>query len=150
MSINLNNTVDVTGRLAADPRVFVNSDGSRKVVFTLFADHNYTNKATGERGSDRVPFEAFVSKDAAGLGVYDYMHQGDLVRVPARAVEESYPKGGATVYELKLKVDTENVQLLESKSVTQARAAKRAGAQVATAQAAPAQAPAVEQELPLV
>lgn len=151
--MNPRNNANVTGRLAGDPKVFTNADGSRKVAFTVFADHDYVTKSTGERGSDKVPVEAFIRKEVEGLGVYDFIHQGDLVRVDFKLAEEAYPskKTGEMVYTLKASV--EDITLLENKSVTQARLAKRVAEQTSVAQAAqPVQTaqPAVAEELPVV
>lgn len=55
----------ITGRLAKDPKVFNNDDGSKKVLFTIMVDRNYKNGA-GEREADAVPVEAFVSARIEG------------------------------------------------------------------------------------
>lgn len=45
---NLNNG-HLTGRLAADPHVFVNGDGSKSVHVTLYVDRPYRDSGTPPR-----------------------------------------------------------------------------------------------------
>lgn len=139
--INTRNTGTAIGRLASDPRFFDNKDGSRTVRFTVLVDQDYVN-ANGERGVDAVPVERFIPADR-GNGVFDMVHQGDLVQVSYRATTDSYvDRNGERRYVTKLIVA--DVQLLESRKVTTERLAKRAAAQDAqnrAAQAAQAAAP---------
>ncbi|KIA74380.1 hypothetical protein ANMWB30_09530 [Arthrobacter sp. MWB30] len=142
MSNPLNN-VNLVGRLAADPKVFPNSDGSKKVLVTIYTDRNYRN-AAGETISDQIPVEAFISKDVNGLGPYDHVHAGDQVAIQAQLELVPYIAKGTNekVYPA-VKVVANTIQFLESRTVTQGRLAKRvltAEAAVAgnAAQAAPA------------
>lgn len=139
--INTRNAGTAIGRLASDPRFFDNKDGSRTVRFTVLVDQDYVN-ANGERGTDVVPVERFIPADR-GNGVFDMVHQGDLVQVSYRATTDSYvDRNGERRYVTKLIVT--DVQLLESRKVTTARLAKRAAEQDAqnrAAQAAQAAAP---------
>ena len=142
--INTRNAGTAIGRLASDPRFFDNKDGSRTVRFTVLVDQDYVN-ANGERGTDAVPVERFIPADR-GNGVFDMVHQGDLVQVSYRATTDSYvDRNGERRYVTKLIVS--DVQLLESRKVTTARLAKRAAEQDAqnraaqAAQAAPVAAP---------
>lgn len=76
---NTRNFGIATGRLTKDPHVFpVNKDGSRKLKVSLAVQDNFKNKE-GQRGVQFLEFEAFVPGSKEGLGVYDYMHKGDLV-----------------------------------------------------------------------
>jgi single-stranded DNA-binding protein len=146
MSNPLNNT-NLIGRLAADPRVFPNSDGSKKVLFTLYVDRNYRN-AGGEVVSDQIPVEAFVSKDVNGLGPYSHIHAGDLVAVQAQLELLPYTDKGTNEKKYPgVKIVSNTIQFLESRATTQGRLAKRvlnaeAAASDNATQAAPAPAAA--------
>ena len=146
---NPRNSGTVVGRLANDPKVFENKDGSKKVLFTVYADRNYTN-AQNERGSDGVPVEAFVRAQTQGLGPYANIHKGDLVAVGYALRMDRYVKNGNEVYELK--VSAVDITFLEPKSVTQARLAERVAKaeqeNTAARAAAPAQAQAQNQAQP--
>lgn len=136
--INTRNDGTAIGRLAADPRLFENKDGSRTVRFTVLVDQDFVN-ANGERGTDAVPVERFIPADR-GNGVFDMIHQGDLVQVSYRATTDSYvDRNGERRYVTKLIVA--DVQMLESRKVTTARLAKRAAEQDAQNRAAQAAAP---------
>lgn len=122
---NLNNQGSVIGRLAADPRVFTNADGSKKVLLTVYADRAYKNATTGQRDSDRVQLEAWVRAETEGIGVFGHMHTGDLVSLGYSIRSGEYPdkKTGEMIYTQSLAV--QDVSLLESLSTTSARLAAR-------------------------
>lgn len=148
--INPKNFGVAIGRLASDPRFFNNRDGSRTVRFTVLVDQDFVN-AGGERGTDAVSVERFIPNDR-GNGVFDMIHQGDLVEVSYRVTTDSYvDRNGERRYVTKLIVS--DVQMLESRKVTTERLAKRAAEQDAknraaqAAQAAPVAAP-VQQVAP--
>ena len=133
--INIRNAGTAIGRLASDPRLFNNKDGSRTVLFTVLVDQDYVS-ANGERGVDAVPVERFIPADR-GNGVFDMAHQGDLVQVSYRATTDSYvDRNGERHYVTKLIVS--DVQLLESRKVTTERLARRAAEQDAQNRAAQA------------
>lgn len=133
---NARNNGQLIGRLANDPKVFENKDGSKKVLFTVFTDRAYTN-AQNQRDSDAVPVEAFVRAQTQGLGPYANIHRGDLVAVGFSLRMDRYSKGGEQVFDLK--VISEDISFLEPRSVTQARLGERV-------QAAEAQNHAIKQE----
>lgn len=132
------------GRLAYDPRFFENKDGSRTLRLTVLVDQDFTDR-NGERGTDAVPVERFIPSDR-GNGVFDMVHQGDLVQVSYRTTVDSYvDRDGNHRYVTKLIVA--DVQMLESRKVTNERLARRAAEQdaknrAAQAPVAPAAAPA--------
>lgn len=127
------------GRLVDNVKVFDNSDGSKKVRFTVAEQDNFKN-AAGERNAQFVPYEAFIGKDKS-LGVYERMHKGDLVEVVASVKNNNYEKNGEKIYGIVLFV--EQVNLLEPKAVTDARLAGNAAAAAPKAAAeATADAPA--------
>ncbi|MFD7853523.1 single-stranded DNA-binding protein [Streptomyces microflavus] len=122
MSSNPRNNGTIVGRLANDPKVFENKDGSKKVLFTLYVDRNFTN-AQNQRDSDAVPVEAFVRAQAQGLGPYANIHRGDLVAIGYTLRMDRYSKNGEPVFDLK--VISEDISFLEPRSVTQARLHER-------------------------
>ena len=130
---NPRNNVSLVGRLAGDPKVFTNNDGSRKVLFSLFVDRNYVG--SNGRISDALPVEAFVSAKAQGLGPYEYVHQGDQIAVQATLQHQTWTDKttGAARYETK--VVAEEISFLEPRSVTSARMDQRQAKQAATAAA---------------
>ena len=136
---NPRNNGQLIGRLANDPKVFENKDGSKKVLFTVFTDRAYTN-AQNQRDSDAVPVEAFVRAQTQGLGPYANIHKGDLVAVGYTLCMDRYSKGGEQVFDLK--VISEVITFLEPRSVTQARLNERVQNAEARNQALQAQAPA--------
>lgn len=156
---NPNSTASVIGRLANDPKVFENKDGSKKVMLTAFVDRSYTDRH-GNRISDALPFEAFVRAETQGTGPFAHVHKGDLVGLSYEPRLNRYTKNGAEVFEVKLEI--QNISFLESRATTQARLAERvtraeaqnqnlqaqAPAPVAAAVPAVAHASAVDEQLP--
>lgn len=119
---NPNSTASVIGRLANDPRVFVNPDGSKKVILTAFVDRGYTD-AKGNRVSDALPFETFVRAQTAGIGPFEHVHKGDLVALSYEPRMNRYAKNGVEVFEVKLEI--QGISFLEPRTITQARLAER-------------------------
>ncbi|MEV7952890.1 single-stranded DNA-binding protein [Streptomyces sp. NPDC088141] len=136
---NPNSTASVIGRLANDPKVFENKDGSKKVMITAFVDRGYTD-AQGNRISDALPFEAFVRAQTPGTGPFAHVHKGDLVALSYEPRMNRYTKNGAEVFEVKLEI--QNISFLESRATTQARLAERVTKAEAQNQNLQAQAPA--------
>lgn len=144
---NPRNNGQLIGRLANDPKVFENKDGSKKVLFTVFTDRAYTN-AQNQRDSDAVPVEAFVRAQTQGLGPYANIHKGDLVAVGYTLRMDRYTKNGEPVFDLK--VISEDITFLEPRSVTQARLNERVQNAEAQNQALQAQAAPVAAAAPAV
>ena len=136
--MNIKNFGTVIGRLTKEPVVFSNSDGSRKVMLTVATQDNFKN-AGGERGTQFVNLEAFVSNLTPGLGVYDSMHKGDMGGIGFTVKSNSYEKNGETVYSQVLQVT--DVDLMESKTAQERRAAIAANAAAVAPKDAPAPAP---------
>lgn len=127
--MNIRNNGVVIGRLTKDPVVFTNKDGSKKVMVNVAAQDNFRN-SKGERASQFVPLEAFVSNKQKGLGPYDYMNKGDLVGLEYTVRTNNYEdKNGQMVYDFVLFI--QSVDLMETKKSADAR---KAQAQTATAQ----------------
>lgn len=125
--MNLRNEFKLIGRLTDDPVVFENTDGSKKVRLTLAVKDNFSSK-DGQKGSQFLPCEGFISADAAaknGLGLYDKMHKGDMVAVSGQIQNNNWTgKDGTPHYELVLHIETR--EMLESKAVTEQRQVNRA------------------------
>lgn len=140
--MNVRNNFQAIGRLTADPKVFDNADGSKKVRFTVAVKDNYQSKdPEGKMGynSQFLPVEVFLSADRvakSGLGVYANVHQGDLVAITGQVENNNFTdKTGAERYELVLHIET--CDLMEPRSVTDARAVNRAVAASDAQDAAP-------------
>jgi single-strand DNA-binding protein len=143
MSNALNNG-NLIGRLAADPRAFANTDGSKKVVFTVYADRAYRN-SEGKTISDAISVEAFVNNKVDGLGPFGHIHQGDLVALSTHIEQMPYTaKNGETVFPPS-KIVVDNISFLESRGATNARLAKRVVAADAPAQGVEAEGQAAEE-----
>lgn len=152
MSNPLNNG-NLTGNLANDPKIFPNSDGSHKVVFSVYAERNFKNKTTGQRDSDAIPVEAFVR---AGTDIastpFGNIHKGDKVALQTSLRMDTFTRKGSneTVYELK--VNIESLAFLDSKTTSQNRLAQRVAAAEQTnvaVQAAPAVQAPVQAQAPV-
>lgn len=119
---NPNSTASAIGRLANDPKVFQNKDGSKKVMLSVFVDRGYTD-GQGNRISDALPFEAFVRAKTQGTGPFANVHKGDLVALSYQPRQNRYTKNQEQVFELKLEI--QDITFLEPLSTTQARLAGR-------------------------
>ena len=147
-----NTTFTITGRLAAKPAIFANSDGSRKVAMTVYARRNQPN-AKGEFISDALNVEAFlpaaqVNKSLAngkdGNAIYSWLNKGDLLTIAGHFEASTYTdKTGQKVYAQVLRVD--NLATLEAKSVRDNRAAQAQAPQAQVAQPQVQQAPVAQQ-----
>lgn len=118
--MNLNNYGMVIGRISQAPAFFTNRDGSRKCRFSIAASNAY-KAADGNRNSQFVPIEAFISAETKST-VYDMLCKGMLVMVAYEVRNNNWTdKDGVRHYEIVLQSDS--VRILESKSVTEARKA---------------------------
>ena len=139
MAKNIRNNGTVIGRPTKAPVVFTNKDGSRKVMLSVAVQDNYTGK-DGKKNTQFVNLEGFVRADKQGNGVYDVIHEGDLIGVEFSVRSNNYEKNGEMVYSQVLFI--EGIDLLEGKAVTDARQARKAEAAAAEAPApAPEEAP---------
>lgn len=119
---NLKNFGVLEGRLTKDIKVFENSDGSKKVMFTLAAQDNFKGKS-GQKESQFIPLVGFISKSQSSNGVYDYIHKGDSIAVRYELRNNNYTdKSGEKVYGIDVFI--QEIELREGKAVTQARQAK--------------------------
>ena len=120
------------GRLTKDVVIFPNSDGSKKAMVTVAVQDNFAGK-DGKKDSQFINLEAFIPAGKDSNGVYDLMHTGDLVGLEYTVRTNNYEKDGEMQYGQVLLI--QNVDLKESKAVTDARMAGKA---TAAAPAAPA------------
>ena len=88
MSINPRNFGIAIGRLGRDPKVFMNRDGSKKILMSLAVRQNYKG-SDGKHGVDWVDLEAFVPANAApellemGFTMTDGCDEGAIASVIA-------------------------------------------------------------------
>jgi single-strand DNA-binding protein len=132
---NPNNVALFTGNLASEPAIFVNKDGSKTVLTTIYTKNNFKSKKTGQVESKKVTLKDYIPAGREGNGIYDWMHTGDEASFSATADTESYTnREGKVIYEMVLLVDS--VVPRESKRESAERAARRnTGAQGAQGQA---------------
>ena len=122
--MNMNNFGIVEGRMAKDPTIFTNKDGSRKVKVTVAARRDYKS-ADGTRKVDYIDLECYIPSDKTGNGAFDYLHKGDRVGFQYTVRQNVYEKDGKTQYE--------QVHVIEK---TDLKETKRDNAQKAAATAA--------------
>lgn len=124
---NLNHG-NVTGRLAADPRVFQNSDGSKSVLVTIYVDRPYKD-SDGNRPSDRVQLETWLRPETAFEKTpFGYMHSGDLVSLGFEVRSSVYADKLTGEVRYAQVLNIVEASLLESAATTSARLAKRVAA----------------------
>ena len=118
------NAVILEGRLAENPRVNVNSDGSKGVMITLIHDTGRKNKE-GKAITSRINVRAFIRAGVESVTPYEMCHEGDLIGVQGEVrCDAPYMKDGVTVYPSQY-VLAQKMEFKESKSVTDARRAKK-------------------------
>lgn len=124
------NAGKVIGRIAAK-RVFTTDKGYRHVFLTVAADRDYT-PTQSQQGSDMVPLEAWLKPEVEGEGIYGMANVGDLVAADYVVRSSTYPdpQTGEVRYATSLVIDRQrDLQLLESKAVTQQRQIRKLQAQ---------------------
>lgn len=118
------NAVILEGRLAENPRVNVNSDGSKGVMITLIHDTGRKNKE-GKSITSRINVRAFIRAGVESVTPYEMCHEGDLIGIQGEVrCDAPYMKDGVTVYPSQY-VLAQKMEFKESKSVTDARRAKK-------------------------
>lgn len=134
--MNLDNYGVLTGRLAKDPTVFENSDGSRHTAITVAVKNNFRS-ANGQFDVNFIDLEGYISAAQVETnkanskpenGVYAYMHKGDPISVAFSMRRNKYndQKTGETVYKQVCFVDT--ITLRGTKKQAGAEAAAEAQA----------------------
>ena len=127
MSITNRGTI-TNARLAADPKVFTNSDGSKSVHVTMYVDRPYKT-ADGTRPSDRLQLETFVRAETdLARTPFAFMHQGDRVALEFELRSSTY--ADKTTGEIKYSqvAYITDVELLDTRATSAARLAQRLAA----------------------
>lgn len=138
---NIDNFVSLTGRIETknlEAGIMKNSDGSRKMRFTLAVQDNYRKK-DGSQSKQDIPVEAFIPKEMVKvedgvetLGIYSTLRTGDNISIMGHVEDNNYMKDGKMVYGgILIRIDS--LKHRESKSVADARAAQKAAAAPAEA-----------------
>ena len=90
-------------------------------MLTVASENNYRN-SHGERDSQFIPLEAFISANTPA-SVYNLIRKGDLVSCEICIRNNNYrDKSGEQVYGLSLQIDT--IKIMEPKHITDARHAE--------------------------
>ena len=110
-----------TGRIARDPHVALNSDGSKTVLFTLLVDRARRNPTTGERGTDAIPLVAWVRAETEGTGPWAHVGTGDLIQVEYSVRSSTYPHKVTGEIKYSVQLSVSDMAFLESRAVTQQR-----------------------------
>lgn len=131
MTINPHNLVSVTGRLASNPVVKANSDGSRTVLITIMVDRNFKNR-NGVRESDAVQAETYIPATVKSQSPAETLEVGDNVTLMGGLRSSQYVQNGQTMY--RQYFDFEVVSFNESLASKNARKARKGQAPQASAQ----------------
>ena len=114
------NTVQLVGRLTRDVELKFTASGTATGSFTLAANRNFTNQQ-GEREAD---FINCVIWRKAAENLANWTRKGSLIAIDGRLQTRSYEnKHGQKVYVTEVVVN--NFDLLESKEITNNRAAQQ-------------------------
>ena len=76
---NIDNHGLICGRLVDEIKTYTNSDGSRRLLFTLASQDSFRGR-NGNKGTQFIPLTAFVPS-GRGSTIYDRIHKGDKVSV---------------------------------------------------------------------
>lgn len=126
--MNLNNTCFATGRLTTDVTFNENSDGSKKLRFTLAVEDNYSGR-DGQKGQQFLPFEKYIGAGKSA-GIFGTFQKGEMVTVGYHVENNNYTdKNGVAQYKLVLVLDEGTHR--ESKTAVERRAADAAAAAAA-------------------
>lgn len=110
------NHVVLVGRLTKDVEVRKTASGISSAMFTVACNRRFSRGQDGQQQADFINCVAW-RQTADFLG--QYARKGALVGVEGRIQTRNYERDGQRVYVTEVVAD--NVQLLESKSVSQAR-----------------------------
>lgn len=103
------NSVQLVGRLTADPKTYNANSGGVIVSFTVACDRRY--KQEGQPDADFISCKAFVK---TGEFVEKYFKKGMKIGLVGRIQTGSYEKDGTRIYTTE--VIAENVEFVESKN----------------------------------
>lgn len=103
------NSVQLVGRLTADPKTYNANSGSVIVSFSVACDRRF--KQEGQPDADFINCKAFGK---TGEFVEKYFHKGMRIGLQGRIQTGKYEKDGQTYYTTEVIV--ENVEFTESKN----------------------------------
>lgn len=118
------------GRLSKDPECKKTNSGTSYLPFTLIVERDV--KKNGKKEVDPIPCIAW--RKTAEL-MEQYLKQGSLIDVSGRIQTRSYTHNGQRRFAVEVVI--ENFHILESKAVTDQRAARRNSGTTKTNQADP-------------
>lgn len=166
VSINPNNDIRLTGRVARDleegKNIFVNKDGSVAIRFTIMVQRTYTDK--NGKNYDAVPVEAFlpatkgrganaVKREKGDYGIYGLLKRGMKINIFAHISVTPYTTSdGKTVYPTTIQINQIGgisfAETREEVAAREAREAKAATEQAETTEAEVAEAEVAETTYP--
>lgn len=129
-----------TGRLASAPRFFPTQEGGpTKVLLTVMVNRPLKNQTTGERDADAVPLTGWIRAGAEGPGVYGMLGKGDLVSTSYTVRSSSWADQNTGEMNYRIDLTIDQIEMLESRSVTQHRRITHLEAQQAAQEPDPLQ-----------
>ena len=115
----MRNSTILVGRLSKDPKVKKTNSGTSYLQFTLIVERDY--KKNGKKEIDPIPCIAWREKAES---MEKYLRRGSLIDISGKLQTRTYTKGNQRVFVVEL--IAEDYHILESKAVTDQRAARRA------------------------
>lgn len=91
---NIRNSVTLIGRVASEPMIIPNKDGSKKLFGKVAVQDNY--KTDGKYCTEFIEFTMFVNKGTSNWA--ENLEVGDCVAVEGHLTCKPYVKDGQTVY----------------------------------------------------
>jgi len=123
MNMNNRNFGFFEGRLLTDPQYYLTGQGSEIVFLKLGCRRNYVAKGEEEARSDFVEFRGIIPKNTLSHGIYNLMHQGDLISIMYTLQSGCSEKDGVKTYYQSPLIS--QVELKEGKKIREARLAER-------------------------
>lgn len=97
-STNKDNLSTLKGTLVEKPRIYLNKDGSRKIIITLAVKRNFRNK-NGIFETDFIKLQDFLPSNNSDNGPYDNLSKGDIITVTSEDRSSIYTNSeGKKVY----------------------------------------------------
>lgn len=94
-----------TGNLAAEPKIFVNKDGSHTAIVRAYVEKGYAN-SEGKYDDTCLEFKAFVpASNGNRKTIYDIATTGDAVEIEYHLEADNYTKDDKTVYSQVARLD---------------------------------------------
>lgn len=127
-NIRANNRVEVTGRLAQDPYLTENANGSHTVFLTVMVDDNITTSKGEKLPAEAIRCQRYLP-ESTDLSAWPYgvIAKGDRVTVFGHLTNGAYQKADGTMdYSKPIVFVIDSVNGAESKAARENRAKKRA------------------------